>query len=168
MASIEAWEVTNVINLYAVALDSRRYDLFPQIFTEDVRCDFGGGAAWTDRASLMLAFDAIHAGFAATQHIVAGHTIRIDGSDAWCVSYVNARFLKAIDGKTAVFESTGWYDDRLRRTDAGWRTSRMVSAGGEHRVMQAMPEIDTEFVLLSLADEAAAGRVAFFAGLRER
>lgn len=39
----------------------------------------------------------------------------------------------------------------------------MVSATGEHRVMQAMPDVDTDFKLKSLATEAEAGRVAFFA-----
>lgn len=160
-------QITNVLNLYAVALDSHRYDLFEKVFTPDVRIDFGGGAAWTSRAALESGFKAIHAVFAATQHIVSGHAIEVDGDRARSLSYVNARFMRDIDGKRAVFDSTGWYDDALIRTPEGWRikdrVSRMVSATGEHRVMQAMPDVDTDFKLKSLAAEAEAGRVAFFA-----
>lgn len=158
--------VTNVINLYAMALDSHRYDLFEAVFTDDVRCDFGGGAAWSDRASLVAAFEQIHAAFSAHQHMVTGHTIVIDDDRARCLSYVNARFRRVVDGKDALFDSTGWYDDRLVRTAAGWRIddriSRMVTAAGDAGVMQAMPDVDTAFSLLSLADEAQAGRIRFF------
>src|SRR5262249_3827458 len=158
-----------VVNLYAVALDAHRYELFEQIFTPDIRIDFGGGAAWSDRKTLQDGFKAIHAVFSATQHIVSGHAILQSGEGAHCLSYVHARFLRPIEGKLAVFDSTGWYDDALVRTDEGWRikdrVSRMVSATGDHRVMQAMPGVDTDFQLLSLAGEADAGRVGFFSAV---
>lgn len=163
MAQDDLSQIVNVVNLYAVATDSHRYDLFERVFTPDVRIDFGGGAAWTSREQLMQGFKAIHAVFSATQHIVSGHTSIVDGDEAHCVSYVHARFLRDIpDG---VFDSTGWYDDQLVRTAEGWRikdrVSRMVSATGNHRVMQAMPDVDTNFNLLSLFGEAAEGRVRF-------
>lgn len=156
-------QITNVVNLYAVALDGHRYDLFEQVFTPDVRIDFGGGAEWSSRSALQEGFLAIHAVFSATQHIVSGHATMVDGDKACCLSYVYARFLRRLEDGLGVFDSTGWYDDKLVRTEQGWRIqhriSRMVAATGDHRVMQAMPGVNTDFQLFSLADEASAGRI---------
>lgn len=83
---------------------------------------------------------------------------------------MRAHFLRRIDNKLCVFDSTGWYDDALIRTPRGWRikdrVSRMMSANGDHRVMRAMPDVDTNFRSKSLAEEAEAGRVLFFGGAR--
>lgn len=159
-------EIVNVINLYAVAVDAHRYDLFDQVFTQDVRCDFGGGAAFDDRQTLSSVFAQIHAVFDATQHMTSGHAIRLDGDRAHCLSYVTGRFRRQIDGASCVFETSGWYDDMLVHTSEGWRVkeraSRMVSYTGDIRVMQAMPGVDTNYTLLALFAEAQAGRIGFF------
>lgn len=159
-------KIISTINLYAIALDCHRYDLFDQVFTDDVRTDFGGGAEFRGRQPLVDAFIAIHAPFASTQHIVSGHSVRAEGDTACCLSYVHAYFTRNIDGALCVFDSSGWYDDQIVRQGAGWRikdrVSRMVTANGDHRVMQAMPGIDVDFKLLSLSAEAAAGQIKFF------
>ena len=158
-------KVTATVNLYAVALDSHRYDLFDRVFTQGAKTDFGGGAAFTGRDALKETFAAIHAPFHSTQHIISGHSVAVNGDQAWCVSYVHGYFTRVIDGAICVFDSTGWYDDQLVRHDDGWliqdRISRMTTANGDHRVMQAMPGVDADFQLLSLGSEAEAGRVAY-------
>lgn len=160
-------DVVNVVNLYAAALDSQRYGLFEQVFTEDAKVDFGGGVVFPDRATLMAAFDTIHAAFSATQHATSGHVVLFDAGGAKCFSYVHARFRRMIDGVDCLFDSTGWYDDRLVETADGWRialrASRMVSWTGNIRVMQAMEEASADFPLASLFVEAREGRVGFFA-----
>ncbi len=165
MQSDDLAQIVNVVNLYAFAVDSHQYEIFKEVFTEDIRCDFGGGAAFSDRETLMRVFKDIHAAFSANQHIVSGHTTRLAGDTAHCFSYVNAFFRRTIDAKECLFNSTGWYEDKLIRTPQGWRIkdrlSRMVSVSGDHRVMQAMPGIDTEFKLASLAEEASAGQLKF-------
>lgn len=165
-------QIVNVVNLYAVAVDSHRYDLFDRVFTDDIRCDFGGGpgAAFTDRETLASTFQQIHAVFAATQHITSGHAIHLSGDRAHCFSYVSARFRREVEGAgDCLFTSTGWYDDTLVRTAEGWRikdrTSRMVSYGGDIRVMQVMPGVDTNYQLLSLFEEAAKGEIKFLANI---
>lgn len=162
-------EIANVINLYAVAVDAHRYDLFDQVFSQDVRCDFGGGAAFTDRQTLSAVFAQIHAVFDATQHMTSGHAISLDGDQAHCLSYVTGRFRREIDGTSCVFETSGWYDDMLVRLPEGWRikdrSSRMLSYTGDIRVMQAMPGVDTNYPLLALSAEAQAGRIGFFESL---
>lgn len=36
-------KISGVVNLYAVALDSQRYEILDAVFTPDVTVDFGGG-----------------------------------------------------------------------------------------------------------------------------
>lgn len=165
MSSNDTTAIIGCINLYAIALDSHRYDLFERVFTDDARTDFGGGAEFNGRTQLATAFEAIHEPFSATQHIVSGHSVTVDGDKAFCMSYVHAYFVRVIDGATCVFDSSGWYDDQLVRHGDGWRikyrVSRMVTANGDHRVMQAMPGVDVDFKLRSLAVDTAAGHVEY-------
>ncbi len=165
MSSNDTTDIIACLNLYAVALDAHRYDLFDRIFTEDARTDFGGGAKFRGRAPLVTAFKAIHAPFHSTQHIISGHSVVVDGDAAFCMSYVHAYFTRIIDGDLSSFDSSGWYDDQLVRHRDGWlikdRVSRMVTANGDHRVMQAMPGVDVDFKLLSLSAEADAGRIEY-------
>jgi hypothetical protein len=158
-------QIVNMVNLYAVATDSRRYELFEHIFTDDVHLDFGAGAALDGLDILIPAYRGIHAVFSATQHMTSGHVVQVDGDRACCFSYVTGRFRRALDDGEGLFESTGWYDDTLIRTGRGWRIreriSRMVSYQGDIRVMQAMPDVDTNYALVSLFSEADAGRIAF-------
>ncbi len=166
MATDDISQITNIINLYAVATDSHRYELFRQIFDEAVHLDFGAGAAIDGLETLITAYDGIHAVFSATQHMTSGHAIMVDGDSAKAFSYVSARFRRVFeDGTEGVFVSTGWYDDVVVRTPAGWRirdrASRMVTYGGDIRVMQAMPGVDTNYVLASLFAEADGGRIKF-------
>jgi hypothetical protein len=64
-----------------------------------------------------------------------------------------------------MFESTGWYDDRLVRTDQGWRIAqrvcRMVWWGGNPRVLETVEGVKVEHALNSLRSEARAGRLEY-------
>ena len=158
-------QIVNLVNLYAVATDSHRYDLFERIFTPDVHLDVGGGVSIDGLEVLMSGYRDIHAVFSATQHMTSGHTITIEGDEAHCFSYVCGRFRRPLEDGEGLFEMTGWYDDVLRRMPGGWRiserVSRMVSCNGDVKVMQAMPCVDTNYVLSALFDEADAGRIRF-------
>ena len=162
-------EIVNTLNLYAVALDSHRYGLFEQVFTEDVTVDFGAGAAFTGLKTLQAGFEMVHAGFASTQHITSGHVVCQEGQEAFAGSYVRAIFQRPVDGAKAVFDTTGWYDDILVRTPEGWRVrswvSRMVSARGDAQVMQTIQGAPAKYDVFSLAGEADADRVDFLKAL---
>jgi hypothetical protein len=168
MEALEIAAITNVINLYPLAVDTQSWALFDRVFTEDIQCDFGGPAVWNDRASLKLAFDAIHAPFAATQHATRGHHVAVDGDRATCLSYVLGRFIRDVPGGN-MFESAGWYDDALIRTPEGWRISRRVCRmlwwGGNPAVLQTSPDVPVEPMLDSLVAEARAGRLGHLQAL---
>jgi hypothetical protein len=153
--------VVNCLNLYALAVDSQCWDLFDQVFTEDVVADFGGAATWADRASLKEAFAMIHAPFDATQHVTTNHHVTINGERASCVSYVHGRFIRPVPEGGSMFESTGWYEDSLVRTPGGWRIRqrrcRMQWWGGNPAVLETMPGVKVEHVLNSLKADARSG-----------
>jgi hypothetical protein len=163
MHSEDIVEIINLVNLYPVAVDTLRFDLFDQIFTPDVQASFGGAAQWRDLASLKRDFAAIHEPFTATLHVTTNHQVGVDGDKATCISYVRGQFIRDVGEGESLFESTGWYDDRLVRTPAGWRirerACRSVWAGGDPRVLQTKPGVTGEQKLDSLSREARAGRV---------
>jgi hypothetical protein len=170
MRSEDVVEIINVINLYPVAVDTLSWDLFDQVFTNDVRIDFGGPAAWSDLAALKEAFEAIHRPFEATQHVTTNHQVTGDGDQASCLTYVHGRFIRQVPGGGNMFESAGWYDDRLVRTPAGWRISarscRSVWSGGNPKVLETVPGVSGEPQLDSLSREAAAGAISHLHALR--
>jgi hypothetical protein len=159
--------VVDVINRYAFAVDTQRWELFDQIFTADVEADFGPGIHWRDLVSLKRDFIAIHSPFKSTQHVTTNHVIDVKGDTAHCVSYVHGHFFREVPGGN-MFESGGWYDDRLALTDAGWRishrTCRMTWWGGNPKVLETMQGVKVEHALNSLREEAEGGRILFLKG----
>jgi hypothetical protein len=171
MSQNDMSEIMNVVNLYPVAVDTQQWALFGQVFIQTVRADFGGPAVWNDLASLKAAFEAIHAPFDSTQHTTTNHQVRVDGSQASCLSYVHGRFVRSVPVGGNMFESTGWYDDELLHTADGWRISKRVCRmqwwGGNPAVLETMPGIKVEHVLNSLHAEASAHRIAHVSKLLE-
>jgi hypothetical protein len=169
MHSEDVVAIINVVNLYPIAVDTLRWDLFDQIFTVDVQTNFGGAAGWTDLASLKRDFETVHRPFAATLHVTTNHQVVVHADRANCISYVHGRFIRQVPEGGSMFESAGWYDDLLVRTIAGWRikarSCRSVWSGGNPIVLQTMPGITGEQKLDSLSREAAAGNIAHLAAL---
>ena len=162
-------EIVNLINFYPIAVDSQRWELFDRIFTPDVEADFGGPAVWRGLAPLKTAFEAIHAPFASTQHATRGHHVIVDGDSATSLSYVHGRFIREMPEGGNMFESSGWYDDALVRTPAGWRIARRGCRtqwwGGNPAVLQTSSDANVEHELASLRAEVRARQVGHFHSL---
>lgn len=163
-------EIVNVINRYALAVDTQTWELFDQVFTDDIAADyFGGGPSWTDLAAFKRDFEMIHAVFEATQHTTTNHQVVVDGDRATALSYVHGRFIRDMPEGGNMFESNGWYEDLLVRTSAGWRIQnricRMIWGGGNPQVMAPAPDAPVQLSLTSLRAEAQAGRVSLLAAL---
>lgn len=169
MSAGDIAEIVNLINFYAVAVDSQQWHLFDRIFIHDIDADFGGQAAWRGLEPLKLAFAAIHAPFASTQHATRGHHVAVDGDRATCLSYVHGRFIRDMPEGGNMFESIGWYDDALLRTRNGWRITRRCCRtqwwGGNPAVLETVPGVKVEHVPDSLRAEAHAGRIEHFRAL---
>jgi hypothetical protein len=161
--------VVNTINLYAIGVDTRQWQLFDEVFTADAVTDFGGPAVFSGLSAIKQLFETIHAPFDATQHATRGHHVRASGDIATCLCYYHARFLRDLPEGGNMFESAGWYDDKLVRTPQGWRiqhrTCRALWSGGNPAVLQTTPDVHVESVFHALHFEAREGRLGHLAAI---
>ena len=71
--------ITQLVNLYGLAVDSQRWELFDRIFATDVDADYGPTSHWTNREQFKDDFAAFHAPFDSTQHTMSTHVVHVDG-----------------------------------------------------------------------------------------
>lgn len=158
-------QIIEKINLYALAVDTRRWDLFDRIFANHCEADYGTGAHWHDLAAFKADFGAFHAHFDATQHMMANHQVCVDGDRAHSLTYGSWRLVRRAAEGDPLWEGTGWYDDTWSRTNGGWRilhrTCRVVWFTGNERVRDAIPGVRFEDERTSLREVAEAGRLVF-------
>jgi hypothetical protein len=158
-------DIVERINLYGLAMDTRRWDLFDRIFTEDVDADYGATSHWTDCASFKRDFGAFHELFDATQHVMTNHLVTVSGDKANSHTYGMWRLIRHAAGDPPVWDGTGYYDDTWTRTPAGWRIARRVCRvvywTGNPKVQTPMPDIEFQLDLVSLFREGEAGRLDY-------
>jgi SnoaL-like domain len=159
--------ITQLVNLYGLAVDSRRWELFDRIFTPDVDADYGVTSHWTDRERFKGDFAAFHAPFDSTQHTMSTHVVHVDGNRAYSFCNGAWRLVRTAADGDPLWDGTGWYDDTLLRTPAGWRISRRVCRitwwTGNPLVNETIPGVRFELATTVLRHEAAAGRVGILA-----
>ena len=165
MADQDVLAITHLINLYGVAVDTQRWDLFDRIFTGDVDADFGEASHWRDLAAFKADFAVFHDPFASTQHAMMNHLVDVVGDVAQAFTY--ARWLlirKDVEGRD-FWEGTGWYDDELVRSGGKWlirrRTCRIVWWDGNPLVQETIPGVKFKLESSVLRREANAGRVRY-------
>ncbi len=165
-------DIIQIINLYGLAMDSQRWDLFDQLFTEYVDADYGPGSHWTARAQFKADFGAFHAMFDATQHMMTTHVVRVSGDLAHAMTYGSWRLVRHAAEGSPLWDGTGWYDDELVRTHAGWRirkrVCRVIWASGNPLVKQTIPDVSFEDTVYTLRTEGQAGRVAMLNAIDAR
>jgi SnoaL-like domain len=93
--------ITQLMNLYGLAVDSQRWKLFDRIFTADVDADYGATSHWADREQLKA--DAVH----------------VDGDRAYSFCNGGWRLVRGAADGDPRWDGTGWYDDTLMRTPSG-------------------------------------------------
>ena len=158
-------DIIDTINLYGLAMDTQRWDLFDRVFTADVNADYGATSHWTDRASFKRDFGAFHELFDATQHVMTNHLVTVAGDRASSHTYGMWRLIRHAAGDPPVWDGTGYYDDSWLRTADGWRIARrkcgVVFWTGNPRVQTPMEEIAFQLDLVSLKTEGQAGRLDY-------
>ncbi len=169
MADSDIIAIQQSLNLYGLAVDSQRWDLFDRIFTDDVDADYGPTSHWTSRAQFKADFAAFHDPFDSTQHTLSTHLVHVTGDGAQSFCNGSWRLIrKAVDG-APLWDGTGWYEDDWLRTDAGWRithrTCRITWWTGDPLVQETIPGVKFELRTTVLRREADAGRCRFLEAL---
>ena len=172
MMNQDTLQIIQLINLYGLAMDAQRWDLFDRIFTPDVEADFGAPSHWTDLATFKADFSAFHTPFDATQHLMSNHLVDVEGDTAHAFTYGAWRlFRKGVEGGD-LWEGTGWYDDTLERCDGRWLIRRRVCRvswwGGNPLVQETAPDIKFNMKSLSLRSEERSGRIDYLNAVDKR
>ncbi len=162
-------DIIEIINLYGLAMDSQRWDLFDRIFTEDCDADYGPTSHWTDRARFKVDFGGFHEHFDATQHVMTNHLVTLDGYRANSLTYGMWRLIRhaAAGNHPAgpLWDGSGWYDDEWVRTGSGWRIAKRICkviwATGNPGVQELFEGVKFELVPASVREEGRTGRLSY-------
>ena len=123
-------EITDLLTRYTRAVDTGQVDGFDQVFTDDATIDYtasGGASGPVAEVKAWMANEAIPL-FAQTQHLVGQVEIDQARDDE---AHVTAYFWNPIriqlpDAEPFDMEIGGLYEHDVVRTDAGWRSRRLV------------------------------------------
>jgi hypothetical protein len=115
-----------LITVYALGVDTQRFDLFDEVFTDDCVVEFGNTTKFSGLAPFKKDFAAYHAMFDGTQHTMSNFTVDFHGDTAQAVTYAHWRLIRHGLGGGEFWEGQGWYDDKIVRTPKGWRIKHRV------------------------------------------
>ena len=131
-------EINDLLTRYATAVDTKDWDLFKTVFTDDAHIDYtsAGGekgsrddiAAWLDKSVGM---------FPMTQHLIANVAVDLDGDNAT----VRAMFFNPMGMPKGInFYVGGYYNHTLVRTADGWKSTQLIEENawteGEERMAE--------------------------------
>lgn len=165
MSQSEADTILPLIHLYALAIDTQKWDLFDEVFASDVIADYGEGAVWTGLATFKQVFAVIHAVYSGTQHTMSNTVWDLQGDKGYAMSYGHFRLIKPGTPGGDFWEGQGYYDDKLVKVQGKWRIqhriNRLTWAGGNPQVLQTTPGVEVQVPITSLHQVAGAGNLRF-------
>jgi SnoaL-like domain len=117
--------ITDVVTGFAVALDTRNWELLRSCLADSVEVDYPDsvGVATFAADDLVTTAQRFFGQLDATLHVSANHHIVIDGDRAACVSTLLAAHFLASAGDQPIQRQVGYYTNHLERHD-GWRIRR--------------------------------------------
>lgn len=116
--------IIRAINLYAYALDERRWDWLDEVFAADAVARYGSEESplIEGREAIVTSIRSYLDGCGPSQHLFGNHLVELDGDTA--TTRVKARVYHYGRGERArltPFENFGVYRDRFQRGPDGWR-----------------------------------------------
>jgi SnoaL-like domain len=158
-------QIVNVLNLYGLAIDSHRYEMFDQVFAPDVQADYNPPVGWKDRDGIRRDMESFHRPLDGCLHRISNHQVIVDGDRANSICYVKVHLIRGGD----FFEMAGFYDDEFARTAEGWRIKRRYYRGswwsGNPNVVGGPPGFVFDPVVQTLRHAVGAGKVSYLKAL---
>lgn len=172
MSAEDTQAIIHIVNLYGFAVDTQRWDLFDRIFSADVDADYGETSHWRDLENFKRDFAAFHDPFDSTQHIMSNHLVDVAGDTAQAFTYGTWRLVRKKADGAPLWDGSGWYDDDMIRTTAGWRirrrTCRIVWWTGNPLVNETIEGVKFAMKSTVLRREGEAGQVRFLNAISRR
>jgi hypothetical protein len=144
-------EISDVQLRYATGVDIRDWRLYRSCFTDEIETDFTsvfGGEPRRMKADEWVEFARRTIdGLNATQHMITNHVITVDGDEATCVAYVQARHHLPNESGASEQAMFGYYTNRFVRTADGWKIRACTltvnwSSGNFHIFALARRQLD--------------------------
>ena len=138
-------EIVDLTSNLCLLVDARDWESLPGLFSDPVAVDYtslnGGDPQISSAEDLAGGWRATIDRLDATQHLIAGHVIVLDGDHATCAACVQATHLRVNVTGGPLWTVAGRYDFGLARTSAGWRISALkftvLWATGNQHIMEA-------------------------------
>jgi hypothetical protein len=121
-------EIDDLLTRYTYAVDARQFERLDAVFTEDAHLDYTatGGIAGPFREVQRWLAEALAAA-THMQHLLGQREVELDGDTARVRAYFwNPMRFAPPEGEPVVLHLGGVYEHDLVRTDAGWRSRRLV------------------------------------------
>jgi hypothetical protein len=114
-------EILQLVNRYCRALDTKDWLLLDDVFVVDATADLAGPSPLVGieaiRARIRVALEHLDV----SQHLVGTHEVSVDGDLASHRCYLQAQHVRREASGGINYIVGGRYEDRLARTDVGWR-----------------------------------------------
>ena len=129
--------ITRKVYEYAYGIDTRDFELYRSIFTDQIAMNFH---SYNGQPELSLPADewvancrALFLGLDATQHSMSNPLVEVVGDHARCRMYMQAEHFLVTDQGSNDYAIGGYYDDRLLRTEEGWKIEAVTLQVNWHR-----------------------------------
>lgn len=137
-------EILELTSSMGLLVDARDWDALERLFTDPVDVDYtslsGGDPQTMSPAELIGGWRRVLEHLDATQHLIAGQVVAIDGDRASCAANVQGTHVLATATGGPIWTVAGRYDFAITRTHAGWRISALTLtvqwATGNQHIMQ--------------------------------
>ena len=123
-ALLDRQSVIDSILRYASGIDMRDWELYRQVFTDEMEVDF---TSWSGGSPRKLSADdwvkgvSGLAGFQATQHTLTNFVVNVRGDEATAVVYVQAQHYLPNDKGDSTLTIGGYYTHELVRFPTDWK-----------------------------------------------
>jgi 3-phenylpropionate/cinnamic acid dioxygenase small subunit len=117
--------ISDVQLRYATGVDTRDWPLFRSCFTDEIETESSSAVGsppqrikaddWVERVRRTID------GLKATQHMITNQVITLEGDEATCVAYVQARHHLPNETRGSEQVTYGYYTNRFVRTAEGWK-----------------------------------------------
>jgi 3-phenylpropionate/cinnamic acid dioxygenase small subunit len=116
--------ISDVQLRYATGVDTRDWPLLRSCFTDEIETDFATAGRDPQRIKADDWIELVRrtvSGMEATQHMITNQVITLDGDEATCVAYVQARHHLPNEKGGSDQVMYGYYTNRFVRTAEGWK-----------------------------------------------
>ena len=121
--------IHDLCRVYAWAIDLQDWDLLDTVFTPDAFLDYTSnpGGVKGPYAEVRVWLASVLPYFPVTQHLMSNTLIDLDGDHATAKTMVsNPQGARTKAGPPHMFTVGARYDDKIVRTDAGWKITERV------------------------------------------